>query len=301
MRRRRVGGQLDVAQALGDAHVVGVDHAGHALAHRAQVVELGVDERARVEGCRSRGGYRPGMPSCGCVSSTWYCSTNASSASFQFTGSRHAYHHSARSDSTFQASRMVATGSMHCAQRRGVVVEVDPGAAAPDLAPHRHEVDVAGLQVVLGERPRLRDDGVRAVGAVAPAVERAGEPALARAAALDDPDATVAAGVLEGPHPAVVGAHDDDRLVEDLVLDEVAGARDLLEPAGHLPDPGPELLGLQREEVGVEVALLGDPVRDLHRVGHRERRPRRPHPTIAIAARPPGRSTSENYTNRSVQ
>ena len=42
-------GQLDVAQALGDAHVVGVHHPGHAVAHRAQVVDLGVDERARVE------------------------------------------------------------------------------------------------------------------------------------------------------------------------------------------------------------------------------------------------------------
>ena len=48
------------------------------------------------------------------------------------------------------------------------------------------------------------------------------------------------------------------------------GSRDLLEPARHLPDPGPQLLGLQRVEVRVEVALLGYPVRELHRVGHRE-------------------------------
>ena len=88
-------------------------------------------------------------------------------------------------------------------------------------------------------------------------------------AALDDLDAAVAAGVLEGPHLAVVGAHHDDRLVEDLVLDEVAGLRDLLEPARHLPDPGPQLLGLQPEEVRVEVALLRRPVGDLDRVGHR--------------------------------
>ena len=54
------------------------------------------------------------MTSWGWVSITWYCSMNASSASFQFTGRRQAYHHSARSDSTFQASRMVANGSMHC-------------------------------------------------------------------------------------------------------------------------------------------------------------------------------------------
>ena len=73
------------------------------------------------------------MTSWGWVSTTWYCSMNASSASFQFTGRRQAYHHSARIDSTFQASRMVANGSMHCAQRRGVVVEVDPGAPAPHL------------------------------------------------------------------------------------------------------------------------------------------------------------------------
>ena len=45
----RVGRQLDVAQALGDPHVVGVDHPGHALAHRAQVVDLRIDERARVD------------------------------------------------------------------------------------------------------------------------------------------------------------------------------------------------------------------------------------------------------------
>ncbi len=56
----------------------------------------------------------PGMTSCGCASTTWYCSMKASSASFQLTGSRQAYHHSARIDSTFQASRTVANGSMHC-------------------------------------------------------------------------------------------------------------------------------------------------------------------------------------------
>ena len=157
-RARRVGGQLDVAQALGDAHVVGVHHPGHAVAHRAQVVDLGVDERARVErACRRAARTARGCASCGCVSSTWYCSMNASSASFQFTGRRNAYHHSVRSDSTFHASRIVANGSMHCAQRRRVVVEVDPRAAAPHLAPHRHEVDVVRLQVVLGERLPLRD------------------------------------------------------------------------------------------------------------------------------------------------
>ena len=170
------------AQALGDAHVVRVHHPVHAVAHHAQVVDLGVDERARVE--RRAGPQRvphPGDVHLGMRLHHVVLSTNASIASFQFTGRRRAYHLSVRSDSTFHASRMVAAGSMHSPHRRGVVVEVDPRAAAPHLAAHRHEVDVAGLQVVLGERLAPRDGGVRAVDAVAPPVERAGEPVLARA------------------------------------------------------------------------------------------------------------------------
>ena len=158
-------------------------------------------------------------------------------------------------------------------QRRRVVVEVDPCAAAPCLALHRHEVDVVGVEVVLGEGPRPGHERVLAVGVVAPPVERAREPVLARAAALDDPDTAVAAGVLERAHAHVVGAQDDDRLVEDLVLDEVVGLGNLLEPACHLPDPRPQQLGLQREEVGVEVALFARAVGVLHRIRHRERRP----------------------------
>jgi hypothetical protein len=56
-----------------------------------------------------------GMTSSGWVSITWYCSKKASWASFQLTGSTKASHHSVRMASTFQASQMVAKGSM---QRR---------------------------------------------------------------------------------------------------------------------------------------------------------------------------------------
>ena len=83
----------------------------------------------------------------------------------------------------------------------------------------------------------------------------------------------MAAGVLERDDAHVVGAQDDDRLVEELVLDEVVRLGDLLQPAGHLPDPRPQLLGFHRVEVRVEVALLGDPVGVLHRVGHGRGRP----------------------------
>ena len=104
------------------------------------------------------------------------------SASFQFTGRRHAYHHSARSDSTFHASRSWRTARgtrAAAARRRSRLIHAHP----PQIS-HRTGVRSmsSGLQVVLGERPPLRDDGVLAVGAVAPAVERAREPARAGAA-----------------------------------------------------------------------------------------------------------------------
>ncbi len=101
-------------------------------------------------------------------------------------------------------------------------------------------------------------------------MERADEPARTRTAALGDADPAVPAGVLERSHPKVLGAHHDDRLVEDLVLGEVTWLGDLLQAAGHLPDPGPQVLGLQPIEVRVEISLFGHAVEDLYRVGHRE-------------------------------
>ncbi len=81
----------------------------------------------------------------------------------------------------------------------------------------------SGARLCSANVRRCGDARVLAVGAVAPAVERAREAGRAGAAALDDLDAAVPARVLEGAHADVVGAHDDDRLVEDLVLGEVVG------------------------------------------------------------------------------
>ena len=58
------------------------------------------------------GATRPGIRSCGCVSSTWYCSMKASWASFQFTGRWNERHHSACMSSTIHASSVVAPGSI---------------------------------------------------------------------------------------------------------------------------------------------------------------------------------------------
>ena len=101
-------------------------------------------------------------------------------------------------------------------------------------------------------------------------MEGAGEAGLERAAALNDLDAAVPARVLKGRHLVAGGARHDDGLVQDLVFGEVTDAGDLLEPARHLPDPGPEQVSLHFEEVSVVVALFGDPVGDLDPVGDAE-------------------------------
>src|SRR5207302_2754714 len=83
-------------------------------------------------------------------------------------------------------------------ERRRTGIEVDPRAPAPHLAPDGDEVDVVGLDVAVRERLWPRHARVRAVLAVAPSVEGTREPARAGPPALDDLDAPVAAGVLEG-------------------------------------------------------------------------------------------------------
>ena len=71
----------------------------------------------------------------------------------------------------------VANGSMHSTQRRGVVVEVDEGASAPDLDPARDQGEVLGPAVGLVEQIGLVQERVRPIEAIAPAVEGAGEAA----------------------------------------------------------------------------------------------------------------------------
>ena len=156
------------------------------------------------------GAKRLGMTSSGWVSITWYCSKKASWASFQLTGSLKASHHSVRMASTFQASRMLAKGSMQL--RSGGA----PGSRLIHAQPPQTSQRTGtrsmspAVEVVLGEGLGPRHEGVLAVEAVAPAVEGAGEAALEGAPALDDLDAAVAARVLIGRHLVSDGAHHDD-------------------------------------------------------------------------------------------
>src|ERR1700682_126103 len=77
------------------------------------------------------------------------------------------------------------------AQRRRIVVEVDPGAPAPQLAPDRGKAQIVGTEIALVENLGPQYEGAGTIEAPTPTVERADEVA-ARPAALDDLHSTVA-------------------------------------------------------------------------------------------------------------
>ena len=200
-REGRVGRQLHAAQPLGDAHVVGVDHPVHAFAHRAQVVDLRVDERTRVERCV--GAKRVAHPGDVELRVRHHDVVHLDERLYRELP----VHGETGRVPLLGAQRLHfprvedGGGRLHAlADGRRVVVEVDPRAPAPRLASHRNEVDVARLHVVPGERLAPGNTGVRAVEPVAPTVEGAGEAIGARASALDEPYTAMAAGVLEHAH-----------------------------------------------------------------------------------------------------
>ena len=157
------------------------------------------------------------------------------------------------------------------AQARGIVVEIDEGAARPLFDPHRHEIDFGALENAFIEQLAGENKGVLALAVVAPAMERADEAFLAAVArAMRQPHAAVTAGILERFHP-VLGVDHDHRVLEDIIQRIVAHLGDFFQAAGHLPDMRPELLLLQFEECGIVIADrwdqlgIGDPVGDCAR------------------------------------
>src|SRR5258705_4690968 len=77
------------------------------------------------------------------------------------------------------------------AQQRRIVVEVDPGAPAPQLAPDRGQAQIVGTEVAFVENLWPQYEGAGTVETPTPAVERADEVA-ARPAALDELHSAVA-------------------------------------------------------------------------------------------------------------
>src|SRR5262245_43654358 len=91
-------------------------------------------------------------------------------------------------------------------------------------------------------------------------MERAGEAVLRATAVHGELDTAMAAVVVVRLDGLFVDAHDDDRLVEDLVDDEIAGPLDLLQATGHLPHVRPEFFLLEAIELGVVIAAGIDPI-----------------------------------------
>jgi hypothetical protein len=123
------------------------------------------------------------------------------------------------------------------------LIMVDEGAAAPGLDPHRPQREFALVEQFLVEQMPAVNEGVLAIHVPAPAVEGADEAALGAVAVVvafapRDRHAAVAAVVVKGLHP-VLGPDHDHRLADIRIFDPVAHLRDLLEPAGHLPDLWP--------------------------------------------------------------
>src|SRR5204862_5556377 len=135
------------------------------------------------------------------------------------------------------------------AQRLALRVHVEPDPAAPGAGP---DLLQAGLLTGEAAGPvlALGDAGVLAVEVVAPSVEAADElPAVAAGVpgarrGVDQAAAPVRADVVVRPDLLGAGADHDEGVVHDLVGQVVADLRDLLHPAGLLPDPGPQLVPL---------------------------------------------------------
>ena len=150
----RVGGKLHVAQTLGDAHVVRVHHPGHAFAHRAEIVDVRVDERARFERRTIGRRVSPGDAELRMRLDDVVLLHERSLRELPVHGEP------ARvpplGPQRLHLPRVEDRGVRLDAlpQRRRVDVEVDPRAPAPRFTLHRYEVDVLRMQVVLGERPR---------------------------------------------------------------------------------------------------------------------------------------------------
>ena len=132
-------------------------------------------------------------------------------------------------------------------QRCGVAIGIDEHEAVPRVDERLGERGVGGAHA--REVPLAGDLLQRSVEVPRPAVECAPQVLRALAVGLAQQAAAVQAGVAVGLD-AIGGAHDEERQVGDLVHVIVADLGDLLLETGQLPDATPQLLDLERMELG---------------------------------------------------
>ena len=94
-------------------------------------------------------------------------------AVFQLAGRIEETHHSIFSLSTLRGSSFSAAGFRQSYKGRCIIVEIDEGAAAPELGADRDEVDIGFFQIGFIEDMFAEDEGVDAVHVPAPAMEGA--------------------------------------------------------------------------------------------------------------------------------
>jgi hypothetical protein len=92
-------------------------------------------------------------------------------------------------------------------------------------------------------------------------MEPAEEPALLSLRLLDDPPAAMLADVIERLDLRRRGPDHDDRLVVDLVRDEITDLGDFLLATHHVPDARPETLFLEARNVRAYVPVGRNEVR----------------------------------------
>src|SRR3569832_313805 len=115
-----------------------------------------------------------------------------------------------------------------------------------DLHLDRLQPEVIALHVADARRPP--GPAQRSIEIVDPAMEGADDGTLAMTLlAIDDARAAMAAEIVEGPHRAVLPAHDDGALAEKIEGDPVAGGGNVADMADNLPMGEEQLVALEIE------------------------------------------------------
>src|ERR1700722_8619494 len=143
-------------------------------------------------------------------------------------------------------------------ERLAIRVHIDEHPTAPDSRPHFVQPHGAGGQTIA---PVLfiHDLNGTAVEVVAPAVERADELPGAPAS-LCQLVAAMRTHVVERFDAVLGRADDDDRVLENIVSDVAADAREFLQATGKLPDLRPELLRFGAGEIRIQVVFFWNEV-----------------------------------------
>ena len=145
----RIVRELNVTLGFGHRHVVGVDHAPHALAHHVEVVQLGVDEALWVKGGRVARGEPLGDHQLGMGLDDVVLLQEGLLGQLPVDRQSEGLPPLGAHGLDLPGVEDAGEGLDALARWRCGVVEVDPRTAAPDLTAHRDQVDVRALEVVL--------------------------------------------------------------------------------------------------------------------------------------------------------